>query len=399
MNDAANVSRYGFYYYPDTLHYRENDLHRWLPELKALGANWLTLLAPLNRAIPENFILQLLYEGIQPVIHLPLLTTGEHDLNELSMIFEAYAHWGVRHISLFDRPNISKNWSPAGWAKQSLVERFLELFIPVARCARQAGLIPCFPALEPGGDYWDTAFLFSALQGLSRLGESELLDQLVLSAYAWPGNRSPDWGAGGPERWPQARPYATPANSEDQLGFRIFDWYLAVCQAALGKNLPVILIGAGSRLGDQPDPRSPAVDIQAHSWQNLALIRLMADQSQEFDPVPPEVLACNFWLLAADQESVELPNAWYKPGGEQLPVVTMVKEWIASGNSDPTASAKQRVSARLASPNHAQLPTIYCCRPMSGAKRTGSWIPSGPLLTNSSPPLVSRQWKPCMPSG
>jgi hypothetical protein len=350
MNDALQISHYGFYYFPDASHYRENDLHRWIPELKALGASWLTLLAPFDRAIPETFILQILYEGIQPIIHLPLATSGNHNIDELSMIFEAYAHWGVRYITLFDRPNMKNQWSPSSWVQRSIIERFLDLFIPVARAALQAGLNPSFPALEPGGDYWDTAFLFSSLQGLSRRGETELLDEITLSAYAWPGNRSPDWGAGGPERWPQSRPYSTPANSEDQLGFRIFDWYLAVSQAALGKNLPVILLGAGSRLGDQPDPRSPAVDILAHSWQNLALARIMAGQAQEFDPVPSEVLACNFWLLAADQGSPEAKDAWFKPGGEQLPVVTMIKEWVANGGADPAATNKQRVAAKLASP-------------------------------------------------
>ncbi|NJD60526.1 MAG: hypothetical protein C3F13_06695 [Anaerolineales bacterium] len=350
MNDALQISRYGFYYFPDTIHYRENDLHRWIPELKALGASWLTLLAPFDRAIPETFILQILYEGIQPIIHLPLATSGNHNIDELSMIFEAYAHWGVRYITLFDRPNLKNHWSSSSWVQRSIVERFLDMFIPVARAALQAGLAPSFPALEPGGDYWDTAFLFSSLQGLSRRGETELLDEITLSAYAWPGNRSPDWGAGGPERWPQTRPYSTPANSEDQLGFRIFDWYLAVSQAALDKNFPIILLGAGSRLGDQPDPRSPAVDILAHSWQNLALVRIMAGQAQEFDPVPSEVLACNFWLVAADQDSPEVKDAWFKPGGEQLPVVTMIKEWVANGGVDPAATNKQRVAAKLASP-------------------------------------------------
>jgi hypothetical protein len=39
-------NRIGFHYYPDYNHYRDKDLHKWLPELDALGATWLTLLAP-----------------------------------------------------------------------------------------------------------------------------------------------------------------------------------------------------------------------------------------------------------------------------------------------------------------------------------------------------------------
>jgi hypothetical protein len=347
MTTDRQTSRYGFYYYPDIQHYRDTDIHRWMTELHAMGASWLTLLAPIDRAIPELFIRQIIAEGIQPVIHLPLPTSGAGLSNELSMFFEAYSHWGVNYITLFDRPNLMKNWSPSTWAQKNLVERFLDIFIPVATGAVNAGLTPVFPPLEPGGDYWDTAFLYSALQGLQRRGQQGLLDQLVLSAYAWSSNRSPNWGAGGPERWPKSLPYSTPQDSEDQLGFRIFDWYLAIAESVLGKRLPIILTAAGSRLGDQLDPRSPAVDVHAHSWQNMTLVRLMAGITQEFDPIPSEVLTCNFWLLSASQGHPEVNNAWYKPDGEQLPVVQLIKDWVANGGIEPVSSSKYLRTAAL----------------------------------------------------
>ena len=340
MTNSQPASRYGFYYFPDALHYRDSDVRAWIPELQAMGASWLTILAPTDRAIPEAFIRLLLAAGIQPVIHMPIAMSDLENLNEAVIFFEAYAHWGVKYITLFDRPNQLKNWSPATWAQKNLVERFLDKFIPISTAALQTGLIPVFPPLEPGGDYWDTAFLFTALQGIQRRGQKDLLDRLVLSAYAWSGNRSPNWGAGGPERWPGTRPYATPQNSEDHLGFRIFDWYLAIAQAALGNNLPIILLAAGSRIGDQPDPSSPPVDIQAHTWQNMTLVRLMAGQTKEYDPVPPEVLTCNFWLLSAAQRNPEVKNAWYKPNQEQLPIVTTLKEWVTNGGIAQSSSSK-----------------------------------------------------------
>ncbi len=344
MTVTSTYSRYGFYYYPDFLHYRESEVHAWIPELKALGASWLTLLAPVDRAIPEVFLAPLIEAGIQPVIHLPLPINDAEVSDELAIIFEAYAHWGVQYITLFDRPNNLKNWTPSSWAQKNLVDRFLDKFISLAENVMASGLIPVFSPLEPGGDYWDTAFLYASLQGLQQRNLNELLAKLVLSAYAWPGNRSPNWGAGGPERWPDARPYATPQNSEDQLGFRIFDWYLSIAQAVLGHSLPVILLAAGSKIGDRPDPSSPAVDVQAHSWQNMTLVRLMAGQTQEYDPVPPEVLACNFWVLSAAQGDPEVVNAWYKPDQQQLPVVTMLKEWAGKGAVSPSVSSKNKLA-------------------------------------------------------
>jgi len=340
MSASPKISRYGFYYFPDVVHYTENDLRTWTDELNALGASWLTLLAPTDRAIPESFIRGLIARGIQPILHLPLSTSHSARPEDLFVLFNAYARWGVKYIALFDRPNLLANWSPSNWAKNNLVERFLDLFIPIAEDARQAGLTPVFPPLEPGGDYWDTAFLLAALQGIQRRGNSDLLSQLALSAYAWSGNRSPNWGVGGPERWPRTRPYATPNDSEDHLGFRIFDWYLACSEAAIGKRCPIILLAAGSLIGNQIDPRSPAVDIQAHTWQNMTLIQLMEGKSQEYEPVPQEVLCCNFWLLSTSEGDKELNNSWYKPDRSQLPVVGQLKEWVANRDNQTNLQTK-----------------------------------------------------------
>ncbi|HSB65439.1 MAG TPA: hypothetical protein VLD65_02615 [Anaerolineales bacterium] len=364
MAPSSQTSRYGFYYFPDSIHYRDSDLSTWLPHLQDMGVSWLTLLASPERAIPEAFIGQIIEAGIHPVIHLPLPISGDEIASKVTIFFEAYAHWGAQYIALFDRPNQMDNWAPDAWAQKNLVERFLEKFIPVAEAALREGLIPIFPPLEPGGDYWDTAFLFSALQGLQRRGLTDLLDRLVLSAYAWSGNRSINWGAGGPERWPGARPYVTSQNSEDQMGFRIFDWYLATAEAALGKTLPILLLGAGSRMGDQPDPQSPAIDIQSHAWQNMALVKLMSGQAKEYDPVPPEVLTCNFWVLSAASTDPEVNNAWLKPNLDQLPVVTMLKEWVDNNGvtSSHTPKSKSTYVSKLNNPkpiaHYLLLPTF-----------------------------------------
>ncbi|PKP01191.1 MAG: hypothetical protein CVU11_15960, partial [Bacteroidetes bacterium HGW-Bacteroidetes-6] len=41
-----------------------------------------------------------------------------------------------------------------------LVERFLDRFLPLANQVVSEGAVPVMPALEPGGNYWDTAFLY-----------------------------------------------------------------------------------------------------------------------------------------------------------------------------------------------------------------------------------------------
>ena len=288
------ASRLGFHYFPDTLHYRDSDLETWLPELQSLGAAWLTMLAPSNRAIPEPFIRSLLVAGIQPLLHFHLNIHNPPNLEEMRFLLETYSRWGVRYVILYDRPNLRENWQAAAWTQDNLVERFLDVYLPLAEAALQVGLIPVFPPLEPGGDYWDTAFLRAALQAIQRRGYHQLLDQLVLGAYAWVSNRPVTWGAGGPEHWPAARPYETPAGSEDQKGFYIFDWYLAFAETVLDKRPQIILVGAGCRPGDVANPGFPPVDLNWHAKTNLTLARLVCARSIESlpegaQPIPIEL--------------------------------------------------------------------------------------------------------------
>jgi len=315
-------NRIGLHYFPDTLHYRVRDLEVWLPHLSRMGIGWLTLLAPLERAIPEYFLNGLFSSGLQPVLHFQIPTQASASSEGFRLLFSNYARWGVQYVTLYDQPNSRSNWSPAAWAQMDLVERFLDLYVPLAESALDEGLIPIFPPLEPGGDYWDLSFLQSALRGLQRRGQNRLLDKLALGAYAWTGNRSLEWGAGGPERWSQAVPYSIPADSEDQRGFRIFDWYLAVSQRELGKRLPVFLLRAGSIPNDQHDPTSGEPDYLAHAEQNLTIARLLANETVEgCSPVPQEIKVGNFWLLAAHEKSVLAGQGWFRTEEEKLPVV------------------------------------------------------------------------------
>ncbi|MBI4769465.1 MAG: hypothetical protein HY784_03390 [Chloroflexi bacterium] len=272
---TTNTPRLGFHYYDDSLHYRAADLERWLPELQALGARWLTLLAPLNRAVPEPFISGLLAAGIQPVLHLrPVAPIHAVDLAELRPLLETYARWGVRYLCVFDRPNTRAAWTAADWSRPGLVDRFLELWLPLAGAQLAAGLEPVFPALEPGGDYWDTLFLEAALDGLLAREQGDLLPRLTFAFTAFTRGRPPAWGAGGPRRWPQTRPYLTPAGSQDQCGFRGFEWLSAVITDRLGAPRPLLCLAGGAAPEQRGDPAHPASEAGDHCQVNAALAAL-----------------------------------------------------------------------------------------------------------------------------
>jgi hypothetical protein len=323
-----SLPRLGFHYYPDTVHYRQYDLATWLPVLQTMGASWLTLVAPANRAIPEFFLNGLLSKGIEPILHHHLSLDHPPSPQDMLPLFQVYAKWGVRYVVLFDRPNRCAVWDSAVWAQKNLVERFLDIYLPLAEAAQQAGLIPVFPPLEPGGDFWDTAFIRLAAQSLKRRKNVKIPDPWVLSCYAWASNRPLDWGVGGPERWPGARPYGSPAGEQDHRGFRIFEWYLALAQAELNQPCAILLLGAGCQPGDHADLFAPPIDDISHAWQNLEIARRMCEPTESQTGIPAEVLACNFWLLTATPDSPFSRHAWFQPQGRPLPIVGAFHQWL-----------------------------------------------------------------------
>lgn len=306
------MDKVGFHYRVDADHYSEKDLGQWMPRLKDLDASWVVLNAPINRAIPEGFIASLKMEGIEPVLHFQLELNKKPKVEELLLLFESYQRWGVKYLILFDRPNQRDCWSAEAWAQSDLPERFLDGFLPLAEAAVAVGLTPIFPPLEPGGDYWDLTFLRGALDGIKRRASQPLQDRLILGMYAALNGRPLSWGRGGAQSWPQAQPYLTPNNSQDQAGFRIADWYSTVSETALDKKLPMLMLGIRGPAAVDSDPTEAL----------LNGARLIARQSVSGqDQLPEEVIGGALWLLSADSGSPDAEFSWFEPDGSPKPIV------------------------------------------------------------------------------
>ncbi|MCC6146306.1 MAG: hypothetical protein IT308_01930 [Anaerolineaceae bacterium] len=336
-------TRIGLHYFPDMLHFRDCDLQTWLPRLKSMEISWLSLRSPADRAIPESFIYTLVQENIEPIIQFNLNLGAPPSVEEIQPILDAYARWGVKNILFFERPNSPRSWPSSDWAQTRLVERFLDQFLPLANAALRAGLRPLLPPLESGGGYWATTFFRAMLESLIQRKETHLLENLTISAYGWTHGRPLNWGAGGPERWPEARPYNVVAGSQDQQGFRSFDWYQAISRALLGKSLPIILFEAGAGRDPLSQPTQTPPNIEETSI--LAIARLLegeqfndpADPSSAIEPLPEEIIACNFWLLSADTYSPFQAEAWFQQDGSHVPLVEKWLRWVQQKRNQKTA--------------------------------------------------------------
>lgn len=359
----AHASRIGFHYFPDTLHYREADLQTWLPELTSLGAEWLLLKSPASRAIPESFLRGLVQSGIEPLVQFDLPLSAPPALAELTPILEVYSRWGVKAVLFFDSPNTRASWSAPTWAQHNLVEHFLDRYLPLAQAAAQVGLTSILPPLQPAGAYWDTAFLRAVLEGMTRRKNSTLLEGTLLSCYARANQRPLNWGSGGPERWPSARPYHTPEDSQDHNGFRIFDWYQSIARSILNHEVPIILLQAGA-------PFDPACSSQAfpprHPQEIEAIARALigeaaTDPSGEntpMEPVPASVLVGFFYQLSAESTAPTANHTWFQPDGTTFPAVDTLRALAASPRQQVKSAAAPQADPCHPIQHYLLLPTF-----------------------------------------
>lgn len=325
---SAPISRLGFHYFPDDSHYSEKDLEEWLPTLLRLSAHWLVLHSTPSRPIPEPFLRGLMEAGIRPVVWIK----GRADAvasGQLSPALANYGEWGVREVVVFDRPNMRSSWSSNEWARPGLVERFLDRMLPILQLERASGMHPVFPPLEPGGDYWDTSFLETALKSMLRRGHRSLIDDLHLAIYARTFGKPLEWGYGGPAEWSGSRPYNTPDGSQDQIGFRTFDWYAATTEAVTGRTLPMIVVAGG-----------PPSTLEDGDSEIASVLR--AVQSGQ---LPQSVLGFNFYLLSASPNSPDSVSAWFDSPTQPRSVVGSAKRLLdVGGLGDSSRSTGKTLS-------------------------------------------------------
>ncbi len=295
---ASKMNRLGFHYYDDTDHYDSASLEFWLPKLLAAGTRWIVLYVPERAEIPENFLLRLIRAGIEPIINLQLSLSNPPDKELFRERTAYYRNVGIHLIQFFNRPNLKSSWSYADWQKPNLVERFVSRFCDYAAICISNQIIPIFPLLAPGGDYWDTAFLKEALQILRDKHAQTVLPNIIFSANAGFQEHSLDWGKGGPEA--NAETHAYQRGMPDHRGFYIFEWYQALIQQILRKPFPIMLFQAG-QWSSQTGPFDTAPkESQQQFFKVLNMLQENVRTQHDEDVIPSYVIACNLYKLPTE---------------------------------------------------------------------------------------------------
>lgn len=315
-----NDTGFGFHYYPDTEHYSPLDVKRWLPDLKKMGASWVVLLSRQDSPIPEFFVKALVGMEIEPVVRVVTPVMRSLDRSKLAEMLGVYAGLGVHYVEVFGEANCASEWPLEEWNRPSLVERFVDLLAPFLEEMQAAGLYLVFPALRPCGDYWDLSFLQMALELLSSRNGGSLCENMVIGMHNHAFDRPLTWGQGGRSRWPMARPYFAPKQSEDHIGFHLYEWYDQIVRDALGRSLPLLCMGSAA-VGD-PHSSTPSLwgNEEEHADRVTAIATMLMENS-----VPDYVLNHAFWLLATEEGHAQRVHAWYSADGRESRAVSALK--------------------------------------------------------------------------
>ena len=287
----------GFHYYKDAGHFDDPSLDYWLPKLQAAGTSWLIIYAPDLAEIPENFINRLRNVRIEPVVVLNYSISEPPSLQLFRQRMAYYHSIGIHMVQFFNRPNMRQFWNAEDWVKPGLVTRFIRRYADYAAACIQEKVIPLFPLLEPGGDYWDLAFLRSSIKQIRKEYSEVLLSNLVFSASGCLYQHPLSWNEAGPAGYPPSAPYTE--GTVDHRGFYLYQWYQEILKKEIGKNVPMLVMNAGMW-----EPGAGVFDVVSREskQQYLNILNLLQDVTPKSDgKVPPYVLSCCIYKLPSTE--------------------------------------------------------------------------------------------------
>jgi hypothetical protein len=315
---AQKPLKIGFSYFTEPIYLVAQHLNTWMPLIHEWGADYVVFHSNFDLAVPEDAFISAQNNGLNPFVHFTVPLPSARAFNDASVLLDIYKKWGIDYVILGDQPNAKQAWSIAKWHYETLVEKYLDRFIPLANHAVRIGMHPVIAPLLPGGDYWDCAFLELLLDGLKKRQMDHVIKNLTLSSYGYTFHKPLRWGEGGPERWSGSKPYQTPEGQQDQIGFNNYEWVQASSQRMLGEKLPVLILDAG-----RPRPSIELIEDERaiKSLQNL-INTISETQTPETDPstqVPTLndlVLGCTFGLdtfrtLLGAEFSIDLLRRWF----------------------------------------------------------------------------------------
>jgi len=285
----AQDNGWGIHWVP-TVSSSKETVDRFVAELDEMGISWVTFLNEGTNIGDNDYLVeQLVANGIMPVmrIYTPGLVPLEGDLEAT---VRHYRQLGVHYYQLYNEPNLVFENN----GQQPSVDRYLDLWVPLARRVIAAGGYPGFGALSPNGEVDDRVFLARAIDRLRERGELDVLERAWLSVHNYCGGR--------------------PLSDPD--GFLRFRQYAEIMAGRLGHVLPMIGTEGGAYVTD-------VVDETTRTNLVVDAYRYMAQESE------PYWFAHSYWVVANAEGGGHDPQwewqALFTEGNRVSPIVDALK--------------------------------------------------------------------------
>ncbi|MCD6355880.1 MAG: hypothetical protein J7L66_01235 [Anaerolineaceae bacterium] len=369
-------SRLGFHYFLDSERFQDTDAEFWVNILHKFNTKWLVIKNPKNRAVPEEFIRRIEKNNINIVLDLNQDLKNNTDFAGIRTLIEVYGKWGVKYAYLYQKPNSFTSWTEKDWDSLDIVKEHFKKFYRFADICIANNVKPIFSPLYPGGNYWDLAFLEKSLSLISLNCSQAVVRNLILSAYGWDWGHSINWGAGGKSKWPAAGPFSKNKDTQNQQGFRTYQWYLEISEKILGQKPPIIILEAGkpgepiSNFLNTAENYAPKVKIISRLLSGVNVYS-PHDSNHLLASIPKEVIACTFFILSADHESDLLPYRWFAADGSPLKPAQIITNKNLSvfgknngsnksikNNGNSTVQFKYNRYLFISKPLRRQMPTL-----------------------------------------
>ena len=333
----VHTNKFGFHYFRDVENFTLSEAKKWANVLLDFNVKWLVVQNPKNRAIPEYFIKSFSSAKITIIVDFNLTSYKDFNLSEIEPLLNVYGKWGVKYANLFHQPNTQAFWGESKWNSMDIVKAHSGSFHNFAKLCMDKNIVPVFPPLHPGGEYWDLAFLERSLSLIKTDLPQFIIDSMSMSVYGWDWNHPISRNTNGKLKPSTMKPFAERTSSKNQIGFRTYETYLKIAERVLGNKLPVVIFEAGIPNGNFRDNEY----VKEKREVNLTTItKLLAgenvydpqDQSQILASIARDVLCCNFFVLAVDSDERYQPYGWFNPDGSPTHLTSSIHPLLATGN-------------------------------------------------------------------
>lgn len=257
----------GMHWIP-TIRSDKQTVDRFVRELVDMKMKWAVILNDdTNIGDNDYLVQQLVANGIMPVMRV-YTPNGRPIAGDLEALVRHYKPMGVHYYQLYNEPNLNSE----NEGQPPDVNRYVDLWTSAAREVIEAGGLPGFASLAPGGNFDDVEFFKRSLDRVKELGETALFDKAWIGLHNYTLNHPLDY-------------------TKDSNGFLKFRFYDEIVRQKLGRSLPIIGTEGGTHVGVDCDRTMPPITEEKQ-------VEMVIDAYDYMRNAEPYYFAYTYWILA-----------------------------------------------------------------------------------------------------